>query len=1082
MGHSFRTRTQHAGKARHRAAVRQQARAKSNQRAYPSTSITSAQLEGFSLYNGLPALYVALTPSAKILAINRFGAQLLGMAQAKAIGKDVIAWLDDTDRSSFLEQIDTCTRSAVHIAHLNFTFVHRLGRLIQIRGSFRQIPELGPGTVAFVGTIVRDRVGDPSGLLDRYLKQAVESSTDWACIFDAERQEIAFIGKMLSANLGRQPKDLLGLKWRTLVHPQDVELLGHHLGECADNPFTQSDIEFRVRDCHGEWRWWSSRDRGFVAPVGMLPERRRQSFVLGTVRDITARKQAEIALHNRIQQEQLLRGIAEKIYESFDLDRILNASVEDVRHLLKADRVMLYRWEDDKGTILVESSCDTCPELLNDSDLQDDLDGEFFQQFARRKIHLISDIRQAELSAKCEDILVRMQVQSQAVVSIERDDRVWGLLSIQHCNQRWEWQPWEIEFLQQLSTQLAIAITQSQLYQRTQLQAQRVQALNRLVRVLRTSLNLNTVFSTAVKPIASELHLSGASIWQYVPECQVWQAMSAHCTADPDETLLGREISDRGSCRPLHDLERQQTLQFSADEAIARGIDPTIVACLPGQWLVVPLRINGRQWGCLILSDRSVPSQFTEANYVDIVLALAEQLEVAIQQSDLYTQVQTLNFDLERQIRSRTYQLKQALDLEEILKQITDKVRDSLDEEQILQTAVKELAIGLRVDCCESGLYSSDRREFTIAYEYTPNMVSARGHKERIDPSNRIHQALLAGDRVHFCPLDRRDVPRLDRADSSAILVCPIVDDREVLGNIWLFRPQARTFGDMEVRIVKQVATQCAIAIRQARLYKEAQLQVVKLEQLNQLKDDFLDTVSHELRTPITTMRMAIQMLGVALNQYLDLATDLKKPAAEQSRTARYYQILQQECDLEIRLIDDLLSLQRLEAEEETWDLERINLQSVLPQIVATFEERMRSCQQTFTMDVANDLPDISTDLAAFERILSELVHNAHKYTPQGHAIHLSASGTVDTLEIAITNTGVEIPAPAIDRVFDKFYRVPSADPWKQRGTGLGLALVKRLVERLQGTISVRSASNSTEFRVNLPFAQPSQTGMPVAS
>ena len=287
----------------------------------------------------------------------------------------------------------------------------------------------------------------------------------------------------------------------------------------------------------------------------------------------------------------------------------------------------------------------------------------------------------------------------------------------------------------------------------------------------------------------------------------------------------------------------------------------------------------------------------------------------------------------------------------------------------------------------------------------------------------------------------------------------------------------------MEVRIVKQVANQCAIAIRQARLYQEAQMQVVKLEQLNQLKDDFLNTVSHELRTPpVTSMRMAIQMLGVSLNQHQDLAVELKKPAKKQSRIARYYQILQQECDREIRLIDDLLSLQRLEESWGNWECHCICLQSVLLQIIATFEERARERRQILTLDIASNLADFSTDLAAFERIISELVDNAHKYTPEGHSIRLSVTGTSEILEIVVTNTGVEIPATSIDRIFDKFYRVPSADPWKQGGTGLGLALVKRLIEHLQGTISVRSDKNSTEFKVNLPIAIPQKQICPSLS
>ena len=529
---------------------------------------------------------------------------------------------------------------------------------------------------------------------------------------------------------------------------------------------------------------------------------------------------------------------------------------------------------------------------------------------------------------------------------------------------------------------------------------------------------------------------------------------------------------------PLQELGSRQMLRLSATEARNRGIDAAVTAHLPGQWWVIPLRVNGQRWGCLILSDDSQPSTLSASKQAVTIVAFIEQLEIAIQQAELYQQLQTLNFDLERKIRSRTYQLQQALELEETLKQITDKVRDSLDEEQILQVAVKELAVGLEADCCQAGLYSSDRQEFTIAYEYIPHpdSVSARGRQERSDPNNRIHRALLAEQPVQFCPLDRRDVSHLEQAESSAILVCPIVDMQGVLGHLWLFRPRACTFGELEVRIVKQVATQCAIAIRQARLYQAAQTQVDKLQQLNQLKDDFLNTISHELRTPVTSMRMAIQMLGVCLSQQLNWTAEQDKPIAERSRIAQYYQVLKEECDREIRLVNDLLNLQRLDGELDEWDFDQIHLPSVIAQLVAPYEHRAHDRRQIFQLPELEHLPDMVVDLAAFDRIVTELLTNAHKYTPEGHRIQLRVNATADTLCLIVSNTGVEIPSESIGKVFDKFYRVPGADPWKQGGTGLGLALVKRLVERLHGHISVRSANKQTVFTVTLPLTQPTRS------
>ena len=171
-----------------------------------------------------------------------------------------------------------------------------------------------------------------------------------------------------------------------------------------------------------------------------------------------------------------------------------------------------------------------------------------------------------------------------------------------------------------------------------------------------------------------------------------------------------------------------------------------------------------------------------------------------------------------------------------------------------------------------------------------------------------VYHQLLEGQYFQFCSVFPNPV-----RGHVAMFACPILDDRDVLGDLWLIHDKDHGFGDIEIRLVQQVANQCAIAIRQARLYQAAQSQVAELERLNTLKDDFLSTVSHELRTPVTSMKVALQLLGITLNQEFSLDEELRKPRTEQDRLARYFQILQEECEREITLINDLLDLQRLD-------------------------------------------------------------------------------------------------------------------------------------------------------------------------
>jgi PAS domain S-box-containing protein len=430
-------------------------------------------------------------------------------------------------------------------------------------------------------------------------------------------------------------------------------------------------------------------------------------------------------------------------------------------------------------------------------------------------------------------------------------------------------------------------------------------------------------------------------------------------------------------------------------------------------------------------------------------------------------QVQLTNQRLKEELEQRTNTLGTLLDFESTLKRITDRVRDSLDEKQILQTAVRELTESLGVKGSNTALYDLEQGTSTIYYEYTTSLSSDRGRVSQMEAFPEVYHQLLEGQYFQFCSI----FPNPVRGHVS-MLACPILDDRGVLGDLWLINDKDYGFNDPDIRLVQQVANQCAIAIRQARLYQESQSQVRELERVNTLKDDFLSTVSHELRTPVTSMRVALQLLGVTLNQEMDLDNELAKPETEQSRIARYYRILKEECEREISLINDLLDLQRLDVGNHPITPQPIKLTEWLPALANGFQARAKSREQSLTIQVPADIPILISDLSSVERVLAELLNNACKYTPPGGAILLEVLETrKNGFRFDITNTGIEIPAEELPRIFDKFYRVPSADPWKQGGTGLGLALVQKLIMHIEGQVSVTSGNGHTCFTVELPPA-----------
>lgn len=238
---------------------------------------------------------------------------------------------------------------------------------------------------------------------------------------------------------------------------------------------------------------------------------------------------------------------------------------------------------------------------------------------------------------------------------------------------------------------------------------------------------------------------------------------------------------------------------------------------------------------------------------------------------------------------------------------------------------------------------------------------------------------------------------------------------------------------------------------------------LVQMEKMHELKDDFLSTVSHELRTPIANMKMAIQMLKTSTNR---------------EKKQRYLEILQAECNREAELITELLDLQRLETSSYPALLqEAVNLPEWFPKIMEPFLIRAQENQQSLEIQLDPNLSQILTDRASLERAIAELVNNACKYTPIGGAIvvrvqshhEFIVSHQLPTRTIFTVRNQAEIPTAELPKIFEKFYRIHNSDRWKQSGTGLGLTLVQKLVEHLQGTLQVESQEGWTTFTMELP-------------
>lgn len=575
---------------------------------------------------------------------------------------------------------------------------------------------------------------------------------------------------------------------------------------------------------------------------------------------------------------------------------------------------------------------------------------------------------------------------------------------------------------------------------------------------IRQSLSLRQVVNTTVEQVRQFLQTDRVLVFRLEAG---WSGSVIAEAVDPAwASLLGTSLHD-----PCFARARVRSYQRGQVRAIADIYRDTLSTChvqMLAQYqvrgvLIMPLLQGEELWGLLIAHHCRTPREW-QTHEIATLERLMPHVSKGIQQAELYQQLQRSNADLERQVHKSAAQLNLAVEFEATLKRITDRVRDSLDEDQILQTAVQELATVTGVSNCNAAIYDLELRTSTVRYEYTTSLAPFQGRVVQMGNFAAGYDQLLEGQYFQFCSL----VPNPQRG-RVAMLACPILDDQGVLGDLWLISQEYHAFNEQDIRLVQQVANQCAIAIRQARLYQAAQLQVKELEKLNRLKDDFLSTVSHELRTPMANIKLATQMLEVTLRR-----SNLLTPQTE--AVSKYFQILQEECQRETRLINDLLDLSRLEAGEETLLFTSLTLPAWIARLTEPFIERARTQQQSLQIDLAEALPPIVTDASRLERILSELLNNACKYTPAYGQIRLSASVRLNRLYLEVSNSGAEISSSELTRIFDKFYRIPNNDPWKHGGTGLGLALVKRLIASLEGAIYVTSEAGLTCFTIELPL------------
>jgi signal transduction histidine kinase len=456
-------------------------------------------------------------------------------------------------------------------------------------------------------------------------------------------------------------------------------------------------------------------------------------------------------------------------------------------------------------------------------------------------------------------------------------------------------------------------------------------------------------------------------------------------------------------------------------------------------------------------------------------------------------------------LASLQQQVKRAVQTKALLNQLTTASRSSVELNQILQMAIAQTTQALEAT---RGLILTlkytdplfktriktkiPKAKATVVCEYlqqedssvsdNPNQISSLLDRSIwISECSLCQQALLDSPNPIIFN-GRNDLPATETGtisplfnfvDLPSLLMIPLENQGTILGLIVLQHERDRRWHPEEISLVELVSTQISTTIIQnqtwrevqtyvdertsqlqrsldvqGKLYEKTRQQIDYLRQLNQLKDEFLSTMSHELRTPLTSMSLAIRML--------------RQPTINPERQAKYLDILEQQCTQEINLINDLLKLQQLESNQASLKLETIDIKPTIQDLAQSFTQAWADKGLDIKLELPKAALPVQTDAESFEHILQELLMNAGKYSEPDTTVALKVIHQVDSqvnqIILTLTNIGAGISPEDLDHIFDKFRRGQGVTQQAIQGTGLGLALVKCLVQQLNGTISATSS------------------------
>jgi len=431
------------------------------------------------------------------------------------------------------------------------------------------------------------------------------------------------------------------------------------------------------------------------------------------------------------------------------------------------------------------------------------------------------------------------------------------------------------------------------------------------------------------------------------------------------------------------------------------------------------------------------------------------------------------------------------------LLQLGRLLNSSLEMKQVLDTAIEQVTtfVGaergfiLLVDTTSGKVWGQAVRN--IDRQALVDTLSDGDTANRAEISRTIVEQVLE-TRLAVLSHNAMEDPRFASRQSvqlsnlRSVLCVPLIAQSRLLGVIYLdSRIKTGVFTERHLSMLSAFANQAAVAIENARLYDnlrrsmeerlklqdalhQQETQRLALEEASRLKSDFIGFVAHELRNPLTTIRGTVQtMLG-------DTDHTLAPEIVQE-----FHEAIEADADRLLDMINELLDISRLEAGRPlSLAPKNVELRALLEKLVRRHRfYKYFTNQHQLTLDFDPDLPEsVEADEDKLNQIISNLLSNAIKYSPEGGEIRVHAHRDGDShVRIRIQDNGVGMTEEQRARLFRQYERIERDDIRKIPGTGLGLYLVKHLVDLHGGDISAEAGENGkgSVFNVRLPIAQP---------